>query len=158
MSKNRRRSKLGIYIAILLLVFAWAVAVYFLILRRHVVLGIVTAFLTAVLLSLPAIYPRGVDVSRDAIVLRTYATTKVIKNYRVLKKFSTREIFDYVYLCPVGWRVSLWSLYAICSTAFGRATAFSTPDCSDLWLAVEAGGKKYVVCCEEKDREVCANA
>ncbi|MEZ0319386.1 MAG: hypothetical protein ABWK05_05265, partial [Pyrobaculum sp.] len=154
----RKRSMLGLYFAVAIIVVILVVLVYLFVTRPDVVRGVVVAFLTVLIMFLPALYPRGVDVSHGVIIFKTYFITKVIRGYRVIAKFTTREFFDYVYMCPIGWRHSLWSLYGICSTAFGRATAISTPACSDLWLVVESQGKKYVVCCEEKDKEFCANA
>jgi hypothetical protein len=114
-------------------------------------LGIFAVVLTLLL------EPVGVDVKPGEVVLRTRWGVKKIRGFRVLGRFTTGELLRYAYFCPVGWRLDTWSLYAICSTAFGRAVAFSTPACSDKWLALEAGGRRYVICCEEKDGHLCDN-
>ncbi|AFA40673.1 hypothetical protein Pogu_2646 [Pyrobaculum oguniense TE7] len=110
----------------------------------------------AAMATIPLLEPVRVVVRRGEIILKTRWLTKRITGFRVVKKFSTSELLNYIYMCPVGWRLDLWSLYGICSTAFGRAVAFSTPSCSDEWIVVEVDGKRYVICCEEGDREVCA--
>lgn len=110
----------------------------------------------AAMATIPLLEPVRAVVRRGEIILKTRWLTKRITGFRVVKKFSTSELLNYVYMCPVGWRLDLWSLYGICSTAFGREVAFSTPSCSDEWIVVEADSKRYVICCEEEDREICA--
>lgn len=101
--------------------------------------------------------PSSVFVSDRYIVLRTWGSRKALEGYKVLGSFRHSEFRKYVYACLVGWRVAPgWFYHGTgCSTAYGPATVFSTPDCSGLWLTVEAGGRRYVVCCEERDRLTC---
>ncbi|MEM1663870.1 MAG: hypothetical protein QXF38_01280 [Pyrobaculum sp.] len=101
--------------------------------------------------------PVHIDVLLDSVVLRMAKKTQIIERFRVVDSFTTSRIRDVLYICLAGWRLDIYSLNAwLCSTAYGRATVVSTPYCSDTWLVLETEtGRKYIICCEEKDREAC---
>jgi hypothetical protein len=112
--------------------------------------------LAAVLVSAPLyIYPRRVLIWEDGTVEVLVGLRKLRISGQVVKIMSTREVESVLHLCPLGLRVSLNSLfYGLCFSDLGRVTVISTPGCSGTWLLVE-DGKKYLICCEERDRERC---
>ena len=100
--------------------------------------------------------PRRVSVVGPGVFEVLVGVRRVRISGRVVKVLSTRDVILLVDFCPVGWRVSFdYSFYGICFSDVGRVTVVSTPGCSGVWLMIESDGKKYLVCCEEGDREKC---
>jgi len=100
--------------------------------------------------------PRRVSVVGPGVVEVLVGVKRVRISGRVVKVLSTRDVVMLVDFCPVGWRVSLdYSFYGICFSDVGRVTVVSTLGCSGTWLMIESDGKKYLVCCEEGDKEKC---
>jgi hypothetical protein len=117
----------------------------------------VLSVLAAVAASMPFhSYPRRVSVLGDGTVEVLMGLRKLRISGRVAKAMSTRDVESSLHACPVGLRISLDSFfYALCLSDFGRITVISTPGCSGTWLLMEKDKKKYLICCEEKDREKC---
>jgi len=100
--------------------------------------------------------PRRVSVVGPGVVEVLVGVRRVRISGRVAKVLSTRDVILLMDFCPVGWRVSFdYSFYGICFSDVGRVTVVSTLGCSGVWLMIESNGKKYLVCCEEGDREKC---
>ena len=100
--------------------------------------------------------PRRVSVVGLGVVEVLVGVKRVRISGRVVKVLSTRDVILLMDFCPVGWRVSFdYSFYGICFSDVGRVTVVSTLGCSGTWLMIESDGKKYLVCCEERDREKC---
>jgi hypothetical protein len=100
--------------------------------------------------------PRRVSVVGPGVFEVLVGVRRVRISGRVVKVLSTRDVVLLIDFCPVGWRVSFdYSFYGICSSDVGRVTVVSTPGCSGMWLMIESDGRKYLVCCEEGDREKC---
>jgi hypothetical protein len=100
--------------------------------------------------------PRRVSVVGPGVFEVLVGVRRVRISGRVAKVLSTRDVILLMDFCPVGWRVSFdYSFYGICFSDVGRVTVVSTLGCSGVWLMIESDGKKYLVCCEEGDREKC---
>jgi hypothetical protein len=100
--------------------------------------------------------PRRVSVVGPGVFEVLVGMRRVRISGRVAKVLSTRDVILLMDFCPVGWRVSFdYSFYGICFSDVGRVTVVSTPGCSGVWLMIESDGRKYFVCCEERDREKC---
>ncbi len=100
--------------------------------------------------------PRRVSVVGPGVFEVLVGVRRVRISGRVVKVLSTRDVILLMDFCPVGWRVSFdYSFYGICFSDVGRVTVVSTLGCSGVWLMIESDGKKYLVCCEEGDREKC---
>jgi len=100
--------------------------------------------------------PQRVSVVGPGIFEVLVGVRRVRISGRVVKVLSTRDVILLMDFCPVGWRVSFdYSFYGICFSDVGRVTVVSTLGCSGVWLMIESDGKKYLVCCEEGDREKC---
>jgi len=100
--------------------------------------------------------PRRVSVVGPGVFEVLVGVRRVRISGRVAKVLSTRDVILLMDFCPVGWRVSFdYSFYGICFSDVGRVTVVSTLGCSGMWLMIESDGKKYLVCCEEGDREKC---
>jgi hypothetical protein len=100
--------------------------------------------------------PRRVSVVGPGVFEVLVGVRRVRISGRVVKVLSTRDVILLMDFCPVGWRVSFdYSFYGICFSDVGRVTVVSTPGCSGVWLMIESDGKKYLICCEEGDREKC---
>lgn len=114
------------------------------------------SFLVA-LSSLPyLLFPRHVSILGPGVVEALIGPRRLRISGRVVKTLTTREVVQLVYFCPIGWRVSFdYSFYGICSSEAGGVTVISTPGCSGMWLMIESGRKRYLVCCEERDGDKC---
>jgi hypothetical protein len=100
--------------------------------------------------------PRRVSMVGPGVFEVLVGVRRVRISGRVVKVLSTRDVILLMDFCPVGWRVSFdYSFYGICFSDVGRVAVVSTPGCSGVWLMIESDGKKYLVCCEEGDREKC---
>ena len=122
---------------------------------RGLLLTLVGAFI-AITFIIILLFPRRVFVVGPGVVEVLVGVKRVRISGRVVKVLSTRDVVMLVDFCPVGWRVSFdYSFYGICFSDVGRVTVVSTPGCSGVWLMIESDGKKYLVCCEERDREKC---
>jgi hypothetical protein len=100
--------------------------------------------------------PRRVSVVGPGVFEVLVGVRRVRISGRVAKVLSTRDVVLLMDFCPVGWRVSFdYSFYGICFSDAGRVTVVSTLGCSGVWLMIESDGRKYLVCCEEGDREKC---
>jgi hypothetical protein len=119
-------------------------------LLMYIVLFIITTLIPIFLL------PRRVSVVGPGVFEVLVGVRRVRISGRVAKVLSTRDVIMLMDFCPVGWRVSFdYSFYGICFSDVGRVTVVSTPGCSGMWLMIESDGRKYFVCCEERDREKC---
>jgi hypothetical protein len=100
--------------------------------------------------------PRRVSMVGPGVFEVLVGMRRVKISGRVAKVLSTRDVILLMDFCPVGWRVSFdYSFYGICFSDVGRVTVVSTLGCSGVWLMIESDGTKYLVCCEEGDREKC---
>jgi hypothetical protein len=122
---------------------------------RNLLLMYIVFFIVITLIPI-FLLPRRASVVGPGIFEVLVGVRRVRISGRVAKVLSTRDVILLMDFCPVGWRVSFdYSFYGICFSDVGRVTVVSTLGCSGVWLMIESDGKKYLVCCEEGDREKC---
>jgi len=122
---------------------------------RNLLLMYIVFFIVITLIPI-FLLPRRASVVGPGIFEVLVGVRRVRISGRVVKVLSTRDVILLMDFCPVGWRVSFdYSFYGICFSDVGRVTVVSTLGCSGVWLMIESDGKKYLVCCEEGDREKC---
>lgn len=102
-----------------------------------------------------AYWPRRISVEPGRVVVEGLFRRRVMEGFRVVEAFSQDSFRDVVYAKLVGSGLTPWHLFGLFSTRHGRAWLYSTPYCGGQWILLEAGGRRYLVCCEERDREIC---